>query len=688
VGAYLKRALRQAPAVLGLLLLVGAIYVVQREFRHLKVADIKKALEAIPHTALVISFLWTLVAYFILTFYDRLGTIYAGRKVSYGRVSFASFCAYALAHNLGFAAVSGAAVRYRLYAHWGLSPLQIGKVIAFCSLTFGLGAMVLGGVILFIEPQAVPFFGDYIPHWGMYAIATVLWAIVGAYVTLSRVLGKFRMFGHEIVLPSWRMAILQVLLATADVAATAAIFYALLPEVPGLTYVRFLGVYLASYSAGLAANLPGGIGVFDTAMLLGLESYLSPPEIVGAIVVFRLYYYIIPLFLAGSLFAGNEILLRGWSLLGRRGMVGEASTRLRGAQAIGSWSQPDFVAAACTGAVLLCGALLLSLGVLQSGSDLSWIDPDFSELMSGASEYLPSLIGAALMVLATALAQRVSLAWTLSLVLLIVAAMWTAIQGEPLWIPLLLLMAVLSLAPFHRTFYRHARLLSGPLQAGTVLPMLTLLGCILALVAFAPRLRWLPDDSWWSVIISPDIPNSLRFSVGLAVALALTAIWRLIRPGRVTYSPWDAETRARFVLAGGRTAMPADGVVWGEADRAGIAFRRVGRVMLGMGDPVGPASDLPSAVWRLRDLARQERMDPAIWRAGRASLDVYADLGLAALPLGQDGLPLGDADDAPGPHATHYLVCRAERDLPALLPLLPKLALTAPPAGDDEELAR
>jgi lysylphosphatidylglycerol synthetase-like protein (DUF2156 family) len=188
-------------------------------------------------------------------------------------------------------------------------------------------------------------------------------------------------------------------------------------------------------------------------------------------------------------------------------------------------------------------------------------------------------------------------------------------------------------------------------------------------------------------MLSPDMPNSLRVSVGLAVALGLAAIWRLIRPGRVAFSPWDAETRARFVLAGGRTAAAADGVVWGEAERAGIAFRRVGRVLLGLGDPVGAASDLPSAVWRLRDLARQEGLDPAVWRAGRASLGVYADLGLAALPLGPDGLPLGDSDDEAGPHATHYLVCRAERDLPALLPLLPKLAAGLVMAGEHEPVA-
>src|ERR1700744_5701926 len=182
----LKRWARHAPAVLGVMLLIGAIYVVQREFRHLRLKDIGGALQAIPLHALVFSFSWTILSYFILTFYDRLGTIYAGHKVSYGRVAFASFCAYALSHNLGFATVSGAAVRYRLYVHWGLTPLQIGKTVSFGSLTFGLGGMVLGGSILFLEPRAIPFFGQHLPKIAMYGAGALLWMVVLGYVTLSK----------------------------------------------------------------------------------------------------------------------------------------------------------------------------------------------------------------------------------------------------------------------------------------------------------------------------------------------------------------------------------------------------------------------------------------------------------------------------------------------------------------------
>jgi uncharacterized membrane protein YbhN (UPF0104 family) len=257
VSPRLKKLLRHAPALLGVVLLVGAIYVVQREFRNLKLEDIAVAVQAIPAHALGLAFCWTVLSYGVLTFYDRLGTIYAGHKVSYGRVSFASFCAYALSHNLGFAAVSGAAVRYRLYAHWGLTPIQIAKVVAFCSLTFALGGMVLGGAILFLEPGSIPFFGQHLPHWVLYGVGLALWAVVGAYVTLARVFGVVRLFGHEVGLPGWRMAIVQVILATVDVAITASIFYTLLPHAPGLTWLIFLGVYVASYTAGLAANLPG-----------------------------------------------------------------------------------------------------------------------------------------------------------------------------------------------------------------------------------------------------------------------------------------------------------------------------------------------------------------------------------------------------------------------------------------------
>ncbi len=662
----LKGWLRHLPAVLGVLLLVGAIYVVQREFRHLRLKDIAEALGAIPTHSLVFSFVWTILSYFILTFYDRLGTIYAGHKVSYGRVAFASFCAYSLSHNLGFAAISGAAVRYRLYAHWGLTPLQIGKTVAFCSLTFGLGGMVLGGAILFMEPRAIPFFGQHLPKMALYGVGALLWAVVLGYVTLAKVFGRMKVRGHDIELPGWRMAIVQVLLATVDVAVTATIFYALLPQAPGLTWLIFLGVYVASYTAGLAANLPGGIGVFDTAMLFGLEPYMSAPHIIGAIVVFRLYYYVIPLFLAGSLFAGNEILLRGGGLL-------RHVSRLPPVQAIGRWSEPDFAVTAATGAVGLCGVLMLCLGVLAPQADFSWVDPDYGDLASQAGQFVPSLIGAGLVMMAIALSHRVNLAWGLTIFLLVLGAAFAATQDNRLWVAGILVLTTLLLAPFRACFYRHAHLMTGPLQPGSALTLAVLGLCLFSLAITRPHTHLLQNNAFWAVIISRELPNPVRLAVAISVLLGLTAIWLLLRPGRVHYLPWDSRARLLLMSMGGRQDQPADGVVLGEAARAAIPFRRCGRVLLGLGDPVGDEADRVSAIWRLRDLAQQEGLDAAVWHAGPGLLKVYGDLGLTALPLGPDGLPMPESD-GDAPVAEQYLVCKAERDLKLLLPVLPSLA--------------
>ncbi len=662
----LKNWARHLPPLLGVFLLIGAIYVVQREFRHLSLKDIGAALKAIPVAALVFSGTWTILSYFILTFYDRLGTIYAGHKVSYGRVAFASFCAYALAHNLGFAAISGAAVRYRLYAHWGLTPLQIGKTVAFCSLTFGLGGLVLGGAILFVEPRAIPFFGQHLPMVALYAVGALFWGIVLGYVTFARMFGRVKMFGHDIELPGWRMAVVQVLLATVDVAVTATIFYALLPAAPGLTWLIFLGVYVASYTAGLAANLPGGIGVFDTAMLFGLEPYVSAPHIVGAILVFRLYYYAIPLFLAGSLFAGNEVLLRG-------GGVFRHFRRLPPVQAIGRWSEPDFAVTAATGAVGLCGALMLCLGVLAPEANFSWIDPDYGPLAAQAGQFVPSLIGAGLVMMAIGLSHRVNLAWSLTIALLVLGAAFAATQDSRLWVVGILVLTILLLAPFRTCFYRHAHLMSGPLQPGSALTLAVLGLSLFALAVTRGQTRLMQNNAFWAVVISPELPNTVRLAVAISVMLGLSAIWFLLRPGRVRYLPWDANARQLIQTMGAGLHQVADGVVLGETGRSAIAFRRCGRVLLGLGDPVGEENDRVSAIWRLRDLAAQEGLDAAVWHAGPELLHIYGDLGLTALPLGADGLPLPESD-GDTPPAQQYLVCKAERDLDMLLPILPNLA--------------
>jgi uncharacterized membrane protein YbhN (UPF0104 family) len=634
---------RHGPTVFGLALLVGAIYVVQREFRGLSVADIGIALAAIPPSALWIAGGLTILAFAVLTIYDRLGSVYAGHPVSYGRTSLASFVSYTLAHNLGFAAVSGAAVRYRFYAAWGLTPLEIAKIVAFTSLTYGLGGFALGGLVLMVHPDILPWLPDHVPNWAMQVLALVLWAIVLTYIVLSRIVSSIRIFGHEIKLPGLKMALAQVALASVDVAITAAIFYTLLPSAPGLTFIIFLGIYVAGYTAGIAASVPGGLGVFDGFMLLALQPYLPPSHAVGALLLFRLYYYIIPLFVAGGLFAAFE-------LTQRRAALGKLTANLRGGEAL--------EAPALASLIGLGGMVLIFVGALPVKGTLmeEWAGPTAAI----ASHFAASVVGSLLLLIGYGMIRRLRVAMQLGLLLLLNGAAILWLRGEAWWLWGAFLLVFALLAATRGAFYRDARLLSETVSAETTLALGAGAACAitLALVAYDGAVA---DASWWQVVLSAAAPDSLRFTVGLSAILLLVALQRLLRPARNPVLAYTADIRARLSSLGAVAPAIADGAVFGDAGSAGLAFLKRDGVWLALGDPGGEARDRISAIWRFRDLCEAAGVEPAFWGIGSELQRVYADVGLTVFPMG------GTSTVPPS-----FIACRVERDIDNLRLLLPQ----------------
>ncbi len=667
-SSRLKRLSGLLPPLLGLFLLVGAIYAVHNEFRHLSPARIRVTLGEIPAHALLLSAGFTVLSYFILSFYDRLAVAHVGRRLSFGRTAFAAFCSYVLSHNLGFAAISGAAVRFRLYGSWGLKPLEITRIIAFCSITYLLGACALIGGVLLLEPSALSALNAHLPRGLMAVVGVAAWAVVLAYIVLSARLPSVRLWRWTVPLPGVQMAIAQVVVSALDVAATAAIAYALLPAGIGLSYPAFLAIYIACYSAGLLASVPGGLGVFDGAMVLGLSPFMPAADAVAAILVFRLYYYILPLFLAGLLFAGHELFLRGDSLLAARAGV-ERAAPPRPSLAVRE-SEADFSVTVATGAVILCGAMLIATGLFHRAPDdlallipaLGPAGPDglfggdavggFTRGIEAIGDYVLSLIGAVLIGLAIGLSQRVTLAWGATLVFLSIAAALSALRGLPLEVPAVLILAALAIAPFRSSYYRHARVLSEPLAPATMAPLLLLVLSLLILSRLEPGGGVAGARGWLPLVLGAHVPTHQRVSTALAVLVGLVALGRLVRPGHVSALPFSGEPATRWSqFASGEglgiDAHGADGLMAGETGRALVAFRRERGLLIGLGDPLGAAADRVSAIWRLRDLALEEQRAPVFWRVGPELLPVYADLGLVSWPLDETN--------------TLFLCCAAER---------------------------
>src|SRR5690606_26834636 len=120
-------------------------------------------------------------AYLALAWYDRIALAHLGKKISWWFITLCSFTTYALAHNIGASVFSGAVVRYRAYRSKGLTPQEIGILIVFCSLTFGLGTLLASGAVLVLQPSVLARIVE-VPSWVALSLGTLLLAVVGLYI--------------------------------------------------------------------------------------------------------------------------------------------------------------------------------------------------------------------------------------------------------------------------------------------------------------------------------------------------------------------------------------------------------------------------------------------------------------------------------------------------------------------------
>jgi uncharacterized membrane protein YbhN (UPF0104 family) len=245
-------------------------------------------------------------SYLCLTGFDWLALRYAGRPLPYRKAALASFTSLSLGHNIGFAALSSGAVRYRFYTRWGLETGEVAKVIVFCGLTVGLGLMVLGGFALLVRSDlAVEITG--LSRSVVIGLGILCFAAAGAYVALAAFMrGSIRVWGVIVEMPSVRLALAQLVIGPVNFACVAACLHQTLAAVASVPYLGVASVYVIANVTSLITHVPGGLGVIESVV-----TYLLPGEnVIGALIVFRFVYFLVPLALGSILLVATEVLLR------------------------------------------------------------------------------------------------------------------------------------------------------------------------------------------------------------------------------------------------------------------------------------------------------------------------------------------------------------------------------------------
>src|SRR4051794_6790807 len=295
--------------VLSLAIMAVAATVLYRMLRDIQLAEVMVALRAIEMSDVLLSGLFVALGYFTLTFYDLFALRAIGANhIPYRVAALAGFTSYSIGHNVGASVFTGGAVRYRVYSAWGLTAIDVAKICFIAGLTFWLGNVAVLGLGIAYEPQAATAI-DQLPPWFNRIIAFGAIALLAAYVAWVWV--RPRVIGRSdwvVTLPGGPLTLLQIVIGIVDLSCCAFAMYVLLPDDPHIGFIKLAVIFVSATLLGFASASPGGLGVFDAAMLVALIEF-ERAELLAGLLLFRLLYYVVPFALSLLILGIRELWL-------------------------------------------------------------------------------------------------------------------------------------------------------------------------------------------------------------------------------------------------------------------------------------------------------------------------------------------------------------------------------------------
>ncbi|CAN7476293.1 UPF0104 family protein [Neorhizobium sp. LjRoot104] len=292
-------------------LLIGAaiclaVFLVYRSLGRYTLDEIEESVRSIVAFRLATAFFFVILSYLCLGGFDALAVRYAGKPLPLRQTSLASFTALSIGHNVGLAALSSGAVRYRFYTRWGLTGEDVAKVIVFCGATVCLGLGTLAGLALLLQPgEAADLLG--LDRTARLALGLVCLTGPAAYLLICAFVRR------PLVVRSWRfeppaiqLAFGQIVIGTLNFACVAASIHQLLASFTDAGYLNVASAYVTANIAALISHVPGGLGVLEATMLGILPTSAS----IGALIAFRVLYFFVPLAVGVPTFLVTEAYYR------------------------------------------------------------------------------------------------------------------------------------------------------------------------------------------------------------------------------------------------------------------------------------------------------------------------------------------------------------------------------------------
>jgi uncharacterized membrane protein YbhN (UPF0104 family) len=295
------------PSAVSLGLFVVSLLVMRRELWAVTWPALMADVFAVPPRRLLLALALTAANYAVIASFDILAFAYMGKALSWLRILAAGLIAIGISNNVGFGVLSGGSVRYRFFTRWGVSAEDLALVVLFNATTFVLGLVTLTGLALVVTP--LPSVHGLSADWTPAAGWLLLLVGLGYVVVLSRRRRPVQLWKLRLPMPGPKVAAAQVALSCFDWLLAALVLYVFLP-VGAVPVSMFVGAFLSAQLLGQASHVPGGLGVFESLLLVLLKPYVEPAALLPRLAAYRAVYYLVPFVVALLALAADELQVR------------------------------------------------------------------------------------------------------------------------------------------------------------------------------------------------------------------------------------------------------------------------------------------------------------------------------------------------------------------------------------------
>jgi len=625
-----KRFFTAAAPFAWLGLLAFAVWMLGKEWGGFHLNDLDAALRRIGAWHVCIALLLTAASLLCNASLDLVALRWLRKDLPPGKVLGTALIAGSFSMNGGGTILGGGAIRMRFYGQFGLGGAEVAKITGFLLVAGWLGHALLAGVLMCWSPPQLSWLPIALGR-GI-GVALLISCIAICVLSASGFRGKAIRF-----LPPWRLLSAAMVVSGFDWLFAGLALRVFLPA--EISTPAFLAAAAVGQALGAASHVPGGVGVMELLISKFAAGMVNPAMMAGALLTYRLTYYLIPFVLAVAAVGMREIWAkRHWAKItvDNTGKAWSAiAPRLAGMSALAG----GFVLMLSATTPMEAHRKLMLEGVIP----LPFVE---------ASHFLSSIAGTVMIIVASGLLRRVRAAWWIAVVMAAGGIVFSLLKGFDWEESLVLLVFLGALLPFKSKFHRQAGIWTRRFSLQWWGLILSIVGLAVWFGFYSSRHVQYGGDLWWQYSFDNDASRLLRGMAGSALILVFVALLQYFRPAPPrARDPQPCFDRIQEMVASTSRSSSALALVgdkeflFNSEQSAFLMYADQGRTRVAMADPVGEEEKFEGLYWRFLEQAHDEGMRVAFYQVGAAMIPVCVEMGMRIYKLGEEAMvPLDTFD--------------------------------------------